>query len=62
MQFNFASSLGTPKGRRWLLLCLGFTIATFQLFGLALVQPSSFNIFNVGVILLFYGLALSVKP
>lgn len=59
---DFPATLATPKGRRWLLLCLGFTIAAFQLCGLAIVHPSSFNTVNVAVVLVFYFLALSIKP
>jgi hypothetical protein len=62
MMRDFTSTLATAKGRRWLLLCLGFTVAAFQLCGLALVHPSAFNTANVGVIAVFYFLALSLKP
>lgn len=56
------SSLATPRGRRWIVLCVGFTIATLQLCGLALIEPSLFNFVNVGIVLFFYGLTWSLIP
>lgn len=63
MQLNSTnSSLATPKGRRWLILCIGFTVATFQLCGLAFFHPSLANFFNVGIVSFFYALTWSLKP
>jgi len=56
------SALATPRGRRWMLLCIGFTVATLQLCGLALLEPSLQNAFNVAIVLFFYALTWSLIP